>query len=384
MAMVRTIKLKVKVKPEILEPTISAFTKAYNFVCQVGWNEHDTNGVSLHHKTYKTCREYLTADLSCAARTKAVESIKSVKALQKAEYKLAKIQKREPRIFSCPESRRMSVRYEQRLFNISIENHEVSLHTISGRIKVKFEMCEYFKKYLNWRRRSAELFVKDNQVYLHVSFDKTVETVPSNNKFIGIDRGIKKLAVTSDNRFFGGGHVKQVSDRYQRLRTTLQTKKHSGKRHLTKIKCKENRFRRDMNHVISKKIVSTLEAGTTIVLEDLTGVRERTIYKRRKENRREHSSWAYFQLEQFLTYKAEALGISVKQVDARYTSQRCSKCGFVHEGNRTSQSNFKCKKCGFQLNADLNASRNIVNKHLDTICYPGRASQRALCSPETV
>jgi IS605 OrfB family transposase len=137
-----------------------------------------------------------------------------------------------------------------------------------------------------------------------------------------------------------------------------------------------------------------LKSGTTLVLEDLTGLRARTINKRRsktpeeREDKRQHSSWSYFQLEFFLAYKAEAKGLLVDYVDARYTSQKCSKCGHIAKSNRTVQSIFHCEKCGYHLNADLNASRTIVNNYLDAIsqergrCYPERATQ--VCAPSTV
>jgi len=46
----------------------------------------------------------------------------------------------------------------------------------------------------------------------------------------------------------------------------------------------------------------------------------------------------------------------------------------TERSNRVSQSVFRCKHCGFTLNADLNASRNIVNKYLDSISYPSSAA----------
>ena len=46
-------------------------------------------------------------------------------------------------------------------------------------------------------------------------------------------------------------------------------------------------------------------------------------------------------------------------MNPRYTSQRCNQCGFISKSNRKGQSIFKCKECGYELNADLNASRNI-------------------------
>jgi transposase len=40
--------------------------------------------------------------------------------------------------------------------------------------------------------------------------EKTADNFPLfNGKYVGIDRGIKQLAVTSDKRFFGGGQFKK-------------------------------------------------------------------------------------------------------------------------------------------------------------------------------
>lgn len=57
--------------------------------------------------------------------------------------------------------------------------------------------------------------------------------------------------------------------------------------------------------------------------------------------------------------KAEAIGKNIIKVDPRYTSQKCSRCGHIHKGNRKGHS-FRCLKCGFQIHADLNAARNIA------------------------
>ena len=57
-------------------------------------------------------------------------------------------------------------------------------------------------------------------------------------------------------------------------------------------------------------------------------------------------------------------GVTVKYVDAAYSSQTCYKCGYVDENNRKSQKEFKCLCCGNKINADVNASRtlNVFNE----------------------
>ena len=58
-------------------------------------------------------------------------------------------------------------------------------------------------------------------------------------------------------------------------------------------------------------------------------------------------------------------GITVEYVNPAYTSQECSKCGNVDENNRKSQSKFECQCCGLKMNADVNASRNIIGRTND-------------------
>jgi IS605 OrfB family transposase len=146
----------------------------------------------------------------------------------------------------------------------------------------------------------------------------------------------------------------------------------SAKRHLQRLSKKENRFRKDVNHCISKKIVWGLPIGSTIIIENLKYIRERC--KQRKKQRGEFHNWSFYQLEQFLIYKAEAHSCRVVYIDPRYTSQKCSKCGHTCKVNRQNQTQFKCVHCGYTLNADLNASFNIRNNYLDSIGHPSRAS----------
>jgi IS605 OrfB family transposase len=359
----RTIKVKIEASIEALLPTISAYTTAYNHVCRTGWNDSDCNGISLHHKTYQRCKTWLPSQLSISARTKAAESLKSVRARRRKGLPV-----------SCPHSKQCFIRYDSNSYNVWSDKNILSLSTSSGRQKFGFKSPPNINQYKDWRRKSAELFIRGKKVFLGIVFEKEVTDPKPTQQTVGVDRGIKKIAVTSDNQFFGGGHVKKVVQRYRSLRKKLQSKgTRSAKRHLQKINKKENRFRRDVNHRVSKKIVSPLSPGTTIVLEDLKNIRDNS-KKFRKEQKYWINGWSFFQLESFLTYKALEKGCFVDFVDARYTSQKCSVCGHIKKSNRAKQSLFRCKHCGFSLNADLNAARNIRNNYMDAKGYPCRAA----------
>ena len=69
-------------------------------------------------------------------------------------------------------------------------------------------------------------------------------------------------------------------------------------------------------------------------------------------------AWSLF--AQMLKYKMEWYGGKLLFIDPKYTSQRCSCCGYTSRSNRLTQSKFVCGQCGHHENADFNASKNIL------------------------
>lgn len=358
MKLIRTAKIKLNIEVADILPTLQAYTKAFNFVCQVGYDKKNYNGVQLHKLTYYTTREYLPAQLAISARMKATEALKSIFSKKKKLHKKF--------LPKCPQSKLSSIRLDANSYSLFLNSKEVSILTIDGRKRYPLKVSAYHQQFFSsWKHTSADLCIdkKTNKVYLHIVFQKDIADVKKTGKLIGIDRGINNIAVTSENKFYTGDKVKEIHNRYQTLRNKLQSKgTPSAKRHLKKLSKQERRFRADINHQISKEIVESLSPGDTIVLENLSGIRNK---RRNKAVRTLINNWSYFQLEQFLIYKAAARGIFVEYIDARYTSQRCSKCGHIERSNRK-QDSFCCKQCNFKLNSDLNASRNIVIKALDS------------------
>ena len=92
--------------------------------------------------------------------------------------------------------------------------------------------------------------------------------------------------------------------------------------------------------------------------------------KTQKDNNARRSKWAFFQLRQYIDYKAKLSGVPVLYINPAFTSQKCSTRGHTCEENRLTQAEFKCVSCGFEANADFNASINIsrasINKPIVT------------------
>jgi IS605 OrfB family transposase len=221
----------------------------------------------------------------------------------------------------------------------------------------------YYEQYLTpeWHQESADLLYRQGRYWLHLVVSCEAPPTPPPGKAIGVDLGINRLAVTSHPRFFGGKHVKETNNRYFRLRRALQGKgTKSAKRHLKKLSGRLKRFQHNANHVIAKHMVASCQPGDTLVMENLTDIRERT--KGRRKQRRAMSNWGFAQLQGFIAYKAASKGVSVEFVDAGYSSQACSKCGSIDKRNRVCQSEFSCQRCGYQANADYNAAVNLASR----------------------
>ena len=365
MKLQRTLKLVLKSTEEqkqILLETIEQYKFAYNYACKIGWEAQTWNGVQLHNLTYYTVRDKtsLPSQLVVSARVVATESLKSAIKREKKGLKSR-----------CPQSNNPAIRYDKRSYTVWLDREEVSLATVKGRQRFKIKVPEYFKQYLDWKVTSANLKYdkKLKKFFLNITVEKEASDIePTTDFYVGVDLGLRKLAVASTpdgkiNKFFDGGHIRAVSERYFALRKRLQSKgTPSAKRHLKKLSQREKRFRTAINHKIAKEVVELVPAGGVIVLEKLKGIRKRV--KVGKQNRRWIHSWNFAQLQRFIEYKAKAKGIKVVYVDARYTSQKCSRCGHISRKNRKGQAHFVCERCGYQLNADLNAGRNIVKNYL--------------------
>jgi putative transposase len=133
--------------------------------------------------------------------------------------------------------------------------------------------------------------------------------------------------------------------------------------------CSLFEFATSTNHVISTKLDRKAAVSRkAIALEDLSGIRERTTV--RHERRYERHAWAFFQLRQYIAYKAAQADVPVHLVDPRNTSRTCSACGHCEKANRQSQAEFLCQRCGFAANADYNAALNISRKQWAAVNRP--------------
>ena len=381
--MQRTIRFPLLPTPEqesVLSETMQQFTACFNTVAAYGWEKGEKNGVELHKATYYPLRaDYpeLPAQLVISARAKATEAVKSAmtwKAKREREYpkKVAKALARGKPVpafkpVRCPQSTNCAIRYDQRSY--TVYGDCVSLATIQGRQVLALHLYPYAVRLLEQSISydSADLIYRKGRFWLHVVVTLPEAEFIPNGDVVGVDFGITRPAVASNNKFFGNRSWKAVERRYFRLKRALQSKgSDSAKRHLKKLAHKVSRFRSNCDHVVSRQLIQSVTPGTLIVIENLMEIRSNT-KQRSKQQKRAMHQWSFNRLRDLLVYKAEVHGCMVVGVDPRHTSQRCSRCGHIHRSNRHSQSRFKCRNCGFELNADLNGSRNVAEKDLASV-----------------
>lgn len=339
--MKRSISLYLKPDKHLIE-TIGEANKAINDILRIGFDSKIYNKIQLHQMTYYKIREryHLPSSLTTTARDQSSEMLKREKCNRLPVKK--------------PYS---GIRYNKRTFSYNRKKNIVSLSSIHGRVKLSVTIPKYFKQYISWNIKSAVLSFSSNKLALRIIVEKkTPTTTYREGDVLGVDTGIRNHAVLSNNLFYNSRQIRHITTKYQYLRKVLQAKgTRSAKRKLNKISGKEKRFMADVNHCVSKWIIS--QPCNAISLERLKIKREKKLGQKFNKIL---GNWSFGQLQRFIIYKAEALGKPVVKVNPRYTSQKCSKCGYIAKNNRKVHE-FKCKKCGNHLHADLNASRNISN-----------------------
>ena len=273
----------------------------------------------------------------------------------------------------CPTFRTdAAMPYDQRIMRFDGLDH-VSLATLQGRVLVSFLIGPYHRQRFDAHEpRQCHLIVReDGQWFLLVVVHVPDGTPMPPTDFLGVDLGVSKLAMTSDGIAYSGAGIEACRARYLRYRRRLQraatVAQMGGKRPknirraLKRTARREARFRKDVNHCISKALVAAATGnGEGIALEDLTHIRTRTRF--RKPQRAQMTGWGFAQLRFFVEYKAKLAGIRVALVDPRDTSRGCSQCGHVAKANRQKQALFSCKDCGYTTNADFNAAVNIRSR----------------------
>lgn len=232
----------------------------------------------------------------------------------------------------------------------------------------------------NQRYYSKPTISFDNKYwYLSVCIETEVqELIPKSNP-IGIDLGVKDLAVVATT----SSHVKtwksinktstvrklekRLKRKQRKLSRQFRMKPFDTPKQLAKNYQKTRKqvqllyrrlanIRENYNHQVTSWVVKTKPSA--IVLEDLkirNMMRNRHLAKALKDQ-------CLYKFRTMIEYKAKLRSIPVILADTFYPSSKtCHTCGTIKTRLSLSERVFRCEECGYEVDRDLNAAMNLAS-----------------------
>jgi putative transposase len=185
---------------------------------------------------------------------------------------------------------------------------------------------------------------------------------------IGVDVGLKNMVALSDGTAIQyPGYYVQAEKKLAVAQRELSRKKKGSinlqvaKTRVAKLHQKIQNYRDEFLHQVSRKLV---DSADLIVFENLNisgMLKNHHLAKHIQDH-------AWGKLIQFTQSKAAKAGIVVELVDARYTSQKCSRCGMIVPKTLAERVH-RCPNCRLEMDRDINASLNILTLGLRGSAY---------------
>lgn len=259
--------------------------------------------------------------------------------------------------------------------------NNITFKIILGNPHKSVEIRSVFKNIFEdyYHIKGSSIQINGKKIILNMSIEIPKQNVElDENVVVGVDLGLAIPAVCALNtNDYIRKSIGSIND-FLRVRTQIQNQrrrlqislKMSNGGHGRKKKLKpmdkfteyEKHWVQTYNHQVSKQVVdfALQNKAKYINLEDLS-----SFNKNQLRDGFLLANWSYYQLQQYIKYKAEKYGIVVRFINPYHTSQTCSCCGHWEGGQRIKQAEFicknpECKNYNKKINADFNAARNIA------------------------
>ena len=229
--------------------------------------------------------------------------------------------------------------------------------------------------------------------YVSLAVEKDIQTLPKTDKAVGIDIGIKSLAVCSNglsinnpkntnkyaqklkytqrklNRKLEKTTKEQVFDKEDKpvytntgklkFRLVISKNANKIKTQIARLHNKISNKRKDTIHKATRKIV---ENHDVICIEDLN---TKGMIRNRKLSKAIADA-SFGEIKRQLEYKSKWYGRQVIKISRWFPSSKsCSDCGWINQNLKLSDRVFKCSQCACNLDRDQNASINILTQGLN-------------------
>jgi len=215
---------------------------------------------------------------------------------------------------------------------------------------------------------SATITYKAGKWFVSVMQEIDIQQPELTDEVIGVDLGIKTLAVCSNGLVFENPkYLKRSMKKLKRQQRCLSRRvkgsnnRSKQQRLLSKTHYKISCERQDSLHKITTALVKTKPKA--IVIEDLNVKGMMANHKLAQAI----SDCGFYEFRRQLEYKCKWSGIELKVIDRFFPSSKlCNNCGSIKEDLKLSDRTYKCE-CGYENDRDVNASYNIRDYYLKQI-----------------
>ena len=214
--------------------------------------------------------------------------------------------------------------------------------------------------------KTCTIIVKNGHYYACFSCEVEPTLLPWSDLSIGVDVGIKHLAITSDGKVFEPPKFLRKSERKlkQKQRQVSKSKKGSKRRRkrvraLSKVHEHIANQRRDFAHKVARYLVNTYGVIAFEKLNISGMLKNHHLAKSIQD-----AGWN--QLINLTIVKAEEAGRNVVLVNPKHTSQDCSTpgCSYRKTDLTLKDRVWQCPRCGTLHDRDINAANNILARAL--------------------
>ncbi len=231
---------------------------------------------------------------------------------------------------------------------------------VSRAVKIDGDCAIYLKKRFRfWRSREVEgvfktgAFVQDACGRWYVTFQcEVAETLPTGNGEVGIDLGLKTLAVCSD------GKTVPALRHYRRYQAALATASRANNK--ARVKAIHAKIANSRKHHLHEQSTVIVRANSFIAVGNVNAA---NLAKTKMAKSVLDAGWSTFR--NMLEYKARRHRASFYQVDERWSSQTCSYCRTIPGSSPKGMGalevrHWVCSNCNSVHDRDLNAALNIL------------------------
>lgn len=223
--------------------------------------------------------------------------------------------------------------------------------------------------------------------YWYLSIGYEIQEIDCNltNESLGIDLGVKDLAICSDGTVYKNINKTKEIRRLKKKLLREQRKlsrmiEHNIKGHISNrkpiferplIECKNYQKQKRKIQLLYRKITNIrnnyIHQTTTTIVKQLPQriVMENLNVKGMMKNKHLAEKIAeqkFYEFKRQIKYKAEIRGIQVIEVPTFYPSSKtCSCCGHIKKDLKLSDRIYICPVCNLKIDRDFNASLNLAN-----------------------